>query len=126
MLTTLVPKEQPKKPQRVETIGDRVGQARRRLAVAMEQDILPSDLAKMIDVPASTISRIENDERRPGEGLIVKLAEALRVTPAWLRYGAAAVAPLPTERVYPPLPASALRKVAEAEPPSSQKKGGSR
>lgn len=87
-LPTALPKPQSPEPQRVETIGDRVAQARRRYGVTVKADILPTDLARMIDVPTSTISRVESGERQPGERLVQKIAKALGVTPAWLRYGA--------------------------------------
>jgi transcriptional regulator with XRE-family HTH domain len=100
-------------------------------------DVLPADLAKMIGVPPSTISRIESGQRQHGEGLIQKLSAALRVTPEWLRYGVVAIesprkdggvgAPTspPGFRPYPPLPETALRQVAEGVPAKSgQKKEG--
>lgn len=82
-----LPSAQQPQPQPVETIGDRVAQARRQLGVTAKQDILAADLARMLDVPASTISRIESGDRQPGEALVLKLAAVLRVPPAWLRYG---------------------------------------
>lgn len=42
----------------------------------------------MIGVAASTISRIESGERSPDESTVLKLAAALQVSPAYLRYGA--------------------------------------
>lgn len=84
----VLPKAQKAARQRVETIGDRVAQARRLLGVTKMMDILPSDLARLIDVPPSTITRLEKGERQPSEDLVLKLATALNVSPAWLRYGA--------------------------------------
>lgn len=78
--------------QHVETVGERVAQARRRLGVTLKQDILSAHLARMAKVQPSTISRLEAGLHAPSEELILKLAEVLRVTPAWLRYGAAAEA----------------------------------
>jgi transcriptional regulator with XRE-family HTH domain len=77
------------KQQRVETIGDRVADARRRLGVTLKRDILAAGLAKIAGVPASTVSRIESgDSEDPNEETVVRLATALRVSPVWLRYGA--------------------------------------
>lgn len=90
-----MPKSQSKAPQRVETVGDRVGHARRHLGVTLKRDILPATLADMVGVAASTISRLENGTGGASEDLIQKLAKALGVTPAWLRYGAEAAPQIP-------------------------------
>lgn len=79
---------QPKEPQRVESIGDRVAQARRMLGVTLKRDISRADLAQMAGLPASTVNRIEEDETKdPEDGTLKKLASVLGVTPSVLRYG---------------------------------------
>lgn len=80
---------QTKKQQQVERVGDRVADARRRLAVTLKRDISPADLARLAGVPASTVTRIEaGTSEDPNEATLARLAGVLRVTPAWLRYGA--------------------------------------
>jgi transcriptional regulator with XRE-family HTH domain len=86
-----LPKRQVPKPQAVETIGDRIGQARREYGVTAKRDIPPAELARMVKVSKSTITRAEAGERQPSEDLIRRIAAALNVTPAWLRYGVAEV-----------------------------------
>lgn len=90
-----MPKPQKQERQRVETIGDRVGIARRRLGLETHRDILPATLAGMIDVAPSTISRLESGAGGASEELIQKLAKVLNVSAAWLRYGAEALQPIP-------------------------------
>ena len=89
-LQPIVAKAQPKERQRVEEIGDRVADARRRLGVRLRRDILAADLAKMAGVPSSTVTRVESGETKPNEQTVERLAKALQVTPAYLRYGLAA------------------------------------
>lgn len=85
-----MPKPQPKARQRVETLADRVAQARRKLGVALGRDVLPATLAEMVGVAPSTISRLEAGTGGASEDLLQKIAKELRVTPAYLRYGVVA------------------------------------
>ena len=79
---------QPNKRQRVETIGDRLAHARRVLGVTIKQDISTAELARMADLPTSTVTRIESGESEdPNEATLQKLAGVLRVSSVWLRYG---------------------------------------
>ena len=64
------------------TIGQRVREARQRAALSQ------ADLAERAGLQEVTISRIENERYGPPRpSTIRKLADALRVTPAWLLYG---------------------------------------
>ena len=64
------------------TLGSRIRTTRDRLVLSQ------SELAEQSGVPIVTISRLENDRGvRPQPGTIRKLAKALNVDPAWLRYG---------------------------------------
>lgn len=69
------------------TIGKRIAQARRELAVREGRDVLQSDLAEELGVGGATISRWEADQAIPRDAVLVDLAAFLGVTPAYLRYG---------------------------------------
>lgn len=51
-------------------------------------DVTRKELAKLVKVAPSTVSRWEDDLRNPKEDELNRLARVLGVTPAWLRYGA--------------------------------------
>ncbi len=74
------------KPQ---TLGERIAQARREKAARDHRDIRQKDVAVAIGVSSATISEAESDKQPPGEGVLVRLADYLGVTPAYLRYGVA-------------------------------------
>jgi transcriptional regulator with XRE-family HTH domain len=64
-------------------------------------DIGQQELARMVGVTPATVSRWEDDRRRPRDAALVRLAAALRVTPEYLAYG---VLPAPVAgHVAPPL-----------------------
>lgn len=92
---------QPNARQRIESIGGRVAQARRRLGVTLERDISAKQLAQMAGVPPSTVTRIEKGESEdPEDATLRKLAAVLNVSVPWLRYGAEAALQVP---VKPPI-----------------------
>lgn len=76
-----------------EEIGVRVGQARREKAVRERRDITQREVAKAIGVSPTTVSDCESGKQAVGEAVLVKLANYLGVTPAYLRYG---VSPTPS------------------------------
>ena len=66
----------------VQTMGQRLAQARKRQVLSQEE------LATAAGVPVVTISRIENGHTEaPRPVTIRKLAAALDVAPAWLLFG---------------------------------------
>jgi transcriptional regulator with XRE-family HTH domain len=66
----------------VQTMGDRLEQARKRRVMSQEE------LATAAGVPVVTISRIENGHTEaPRPSTTRKLAAALGVEPAWLVFG---------------------------------------
>lgn len=75
------------KPQDFPTLGERIAQGRRQLAVQLARDITPADLAKMLDVDSATVYRWESNEKAPREGALAALASLFNVSPAYLRYG---------------------------------------
>lgn len=70
-----------------DTVGARIGQARRELAVRERQDITPTALARRLGVEPSTVLRWERDESPPDRDNIFRLAELLGVDPRWLLTG---------------------------------------
>lgn len=90
---------QPKSPsgqvpkRQLDTVGKRLAWARRQLAARQNEDIPPAEIARRLDVPTSTVTRWENDERIPDSENIFRLAGALQVDAQWLRTGEDAKAP---------------------------------
>lgn len=70
-----------------DTIGRRVAQARRELGVRLWRDVNAAELGRMAELPASTITRIENDQQEPSGGTLVKLARTLGVTERYIMTG---------------------------------------
>jgi transcriptional regulator with XRE-family HTH domain len=79
-----------------QTLGARIAQARRELAVQVRKDLTQADIAKMVGTTAATMSRWESDVATPKEDALAKLAKALGVTPAYLRYGVVEQSRAPT------------------------------
>ena len=57
------------------------------LAVTKVMDVSREGLAKLVGVSTATVSRWEDDLRRPKPDAMLRLAEVLGVSPAWLDYG---------------------------------------
>jgi transcriptional regulator with XRE-family HTH domain len=70
-----------------QSLGARIGQARREKGVREGRDVLQSDVAEALGVGAATVSRWEAGQAIPREDALVRLATYLGVTPAYLRYG---------------------------------------
>lgn len=83
----------PKKP--TETMGQRIAQARRELAVRLARDVLQSDVANELGVGAATVSRWEADQAAPRDEALNQLAAYLKTTPAWLKFGVGAPSTAP-------------------------------
>lgn len=64
--------------------------ARLRLAADRGEKVTPPMVGAMVGVTGATIGRYEADEREPNLGMIVLLAAALGVTPAYIAFGEAA------------------------------------
>ncbi len=69
------------------TIGGRIAQARRELAVRLRRDLTQGDVAELAGTTPATMSRWESDTAVPKEDALAVLAKVLGVTPAYLRYG---------------------------------------
>ena len=81
------------------TLGARIAQARREMAVREERDVTASEVAKAVGVTNTSMSEWENDKKAPREGALAKLADYLGVTPAYLRYGVLPGSAQPGERL---------------------------
>jgi transcriptional regulator with XRE-family HTH domain len=73
-----------KKPQ---GLGERIAQSRRVLGVREQRDVTQLDLAKAAGVSGPTVSDWEAGKKVPREAALMKLADYLGVSPAFLRYG---------------------------------------
>lgn len=69
------------------TLGARIAQARRELAVREHRDILLAEIAAAVGVTSTSVSEWEADKKVPREDALARLAKVLGTTPAWLRYG---------------------------------------
>ena len=69
------------------SIGKRIQSARKSLNMTQQ------DLAGLTEVNQATLSKLEQDKFAVSEELLEKLANALRKSPAWLRYGSENSAP---------------------------------
>ena len=77
-------KLQPFEPQ---SLGERIGHARRLLGVREGRDVLTPDLAPLVGVSAASVYNWENGTSVPGRANLERLAEVLGVSVAWLHYG---------------------------------------
>jgi transcriptional regulator with XRE-family HTH domain len=93
-----------KKPQ---GLGERIAQSRRVLGVREQRDVTQLDLAKAAGVSGPTVSDWEAGKKVPREAALMKLADYLGVTPAYLRYGIMPVDP-------PALPDGEIRHDVDA------------
>lgn len=78
---------------RPSTLGARIAQARRELGVREHRDVTQLDLARAVGATSASISEWEADKKVPREASLVRLAKALGVTPAYLRYGEGSALP---------------------------------
>lgn len=69
------------------TLGERIAQERRELAVLLRRDITPADLAEMLGVNPATVYRWEADEKAPRDAALAALAALFKRSLAYLRYG---------------------------------------
>lgn len=97
------------------TVGERIGDARRRKGVAMGRDLLVPEMAEEVGVTPQTAYHWEAGTKVPREEALTRLATYLGVTPAYLRYGIPLDAPM-----VEPDPALD-RKVTESERQSAAK-----
>ena len=72
-----------------DTIGKRIAQARRELAVREARDIPTAELARLMQVPPSTVMRWEADLSTPSGANLVRLARVLGVSAEWIQEGRA-------------------------------------
>ncbi len=70
-----------------QTLGQRIAQARRELAVRLRRDVSASNVAEALGVAPATVYRWESDEKVPKDDSLLSLAKYLGVSPAYLRYG---------------------------------------
>lgn len=75
---------------RPQTLGRRLAQARREMAVREHRDVTAAEVAKAAGVSSASLSQWENDERVPRDPALLRLAAFLGVSPAYLRYGTGA------------------------------------
>jgi transcriptional regulator with XRE-family HTH domain len=68
-------------------IGARIAQARREMAVRERRDVKPVEIARAVGVSGAAVSEWEAGKSVPRDDLMVRLADYLGVTPAFLRYG---------------------------------------
>lgn len=112
----------PRYVSRPATIGQRIAQARRELAVRRGEDVTPSDLAGMASVSPATVYRWEDGTKKPSEGSLDALSAVLGVTKAYLRYGTLPKelddGPVQSEPLDDPLPDTDEHEI---EPPSSRR-----
>jgi transcriptional regulator with XRE-family HTH domain len=100
------------------TLGARIAQARRELAVRLHRDLSMKEIAEACGVDPSAVSLWEANKKTPREDALAKLAAFLGVTPQWLRYAAEPkLAPDADVIVHDGVayPRSAVRRVPEAE-----------
>jgi HTH-type transcriptional regulator, cell division transcriptional repressor len=69
------------------SLGKRLAQARRLLAVREERDVTAAEVAKAAKVSSASLSQWESGDRMPRDAALARLASVLGVTPAFLRYG---------------------------------------
>jgi transcriptional regulator with XRE-family HTH domain len=69
------------------TLGQRLAQARRELAVRERRDVSQADVADAVGYSRTAVSEWEAGTKIPREEALAKLATFLGVTPAFLRYG---------------------------------------
>lgn len=78
----------------LDSIGERIAQARRELGVLLQQDVPPAELARMLGINQGTLSAWESNRNRPSEESLAKLEEIFAPVGrdrAWLRYGVSVV-----------------------------------
>lgn len=68
------------------------------LGVTKVMDVSREGLAKLVGVSTATVSRWEDDLRRPKPDAMHKLADVLGVSPAWLDYGVEVARPAESDR----------------------------
>ena len=83
------------------------------LGVTKVMDVTRERLAAMVGVSVATVSRWEDDLRRPKPDAMHKLAEVLEVSPAWLDYGVIVARSLESE------PASGERNGGKGDTPET-------
>jgi transcriptional regulator with XRE-family HTH domain len=74
-------------PEHPETLGERIAQGRRQLALDLRRDVTPADLAKMLEVNPATVYRWESNEKAPRDDALAALARLFGVSQGYLRYG---------------------------------------
>lgn len=110
-----------------DTLGARIGRARRELALRLDRDVTQGDLAAMVGVSYGTVRRWELGEKGMSEKNLRAVAAALGVTPGWLRYGIGPKeAPAPAERPVPgdeipTAPPAAFRPMPRSTPEERQR-----
>ncbi len=104
-------------------MGDRIAQTRREKGVRERRDITKGEVAEATGVDPSTVSLWEGGKKSPREDTLAKLAKFLGVSPAYLRYGVAAVSPEPRPA---PLTMGTGTIVAGTGAPAKKKKGNHR
>lgn len=76
-----------------ETVGERIAQARRLLAVKLKRDVTQGEIAEMAGFSSAVWSRWETDRNRPGRNALGRIERLFRkhgiaqVTVGWLDYG---------------------------------------
>jgi transcriptional regulator with XRE-family HTH domain len=99
------------------SLGERIAQHRRQLAVELRRDVTAADLAKMLDVNPATVYRWETDEKVPRDDALAAMASLFNVTQGYLRYG-----PETATQVRDATPATFERIPTKAEREAAAKK----
>jgi transcriptional regulator with XRE-family HTH domain len=98
------------------TLGERIAQHRRQLAVELRRDVTAADLAKMLGVNPATVYRWETNEKVPRDDALAAMASLFNVTQGYLRYGPETAAPAFQDApvaAFERIPTKAEREAAE-------------
>lgn len=75
--------------QQADSVGARIAQARRELAVRLQRDVSKAELARLLHIGASSVGDWEDNVSKPKGENLVRLADVLGVSAEWIMKGAA-------------------------------------
>lgn len=96
-----------------EPFGRRVYRARMRLGGTLERELTQAEVGEAIGVSGQAVSMWERGENEPKLSVILRLAEFLRVEPAWLAWG------IPTVYGKPPETLPVAGEIVDEKPTPS-------